>query len=421
MPSSHHGHATVPSKKSAYLGWFFISLFFFYQYILRVTPGIITDELRSAFSLTAEQFASLGAIYMYTYAAFQIPLGFIVDRTGIKKVVMISIVLCAMGTFLLAGTDDPGFAQLSRFFMGLGSACAFMSAVKWVADHFPEGKRGFLMGATLTLGTAGALSAGTILVTLVEMLTWRTAVYVTGWMGIGLFIIVGIFMKSSPPTLTRKLRLPEIRQNIWSVITNKNVLIYAALATGLYTPLSVLADLWGVSFIAQKFGVVRADAAATVMYLYIGLALGCLTLPSFSEKLSLFVTTIRVCIAVILGLFCLVVFGDIGSLALLKGLFLLLGFCAGAEMICFTGAILHGISGQSGLTVGVLNTVNMLGGAILQQLIGKALDAQWTGVVNAEGLRMYTTQHYVNAMGILSGVVLITLIISFAIREKKHT
>ncbi len=412
------------SYTSAYVGWGFISLFFCYQYILRCTPGIITQELRSTFNMTAEEFANLGAIYLYAYAALQIPLGFLVDRIGIKKVVLASMLMCSFGTLLLGYTDLISVAYLSRFLIGAGSACAFMSAVKWVADHFPEGNRGFLMGATLTLGTAGALSAGTILVTLIENLTWRPAIMFTGWMGIGLFVLTLFFMERTSSTLKSTDSKSSfdwgiVKENLLKIAKNRNVLIYAALATGLYTPLSVLADLWGVSFLSQKFSIPRADAAASVMYLYIGLAMGCLSLPYLSERLGMFTNTIRLSIFIILTLFCIIVFGDITSLFVLKILFTILGFFAGAEMICFTGAVTQGIPGQAGLTVGFVNTLNMLGGAVLEQLIGKALDYQWSGAVNEEGLRLYTTEQYTYAMSILTVVVLLSVFISLALREKE--
>lgn len=417
--TTHQKSSQTPSFKSAYIGWSFISLFFCYQYILRVTPGIITDELRSTFNMTAEEFATLGAVYLYAYAALQIPLGLLVDRIGVKKVVLASILLCSLGTLLLGHTNHAEMAYLSRFLIGAGSGSAFMSAVKWVADHLPEGNRGFLMGATLTLGTAGALSAGTILVTLIETMTWRPAIIMTGWMGMGLFALTLFFMKNSVSSLKLSFNLYEVKTNLWRIITNRNVIIYAALATGLYTPLSVLADLWGVSFLSQKFSITRADAAGSVMYLYIGLAMGCLTLPYLSEKLKMFTSTIRISIFIILGIFCIIVFGNITSLLTLKILFTILGFFAGAEMICFTGAVLYGIPGQAGLTVGFVNMLNMLGVGILEQLIGKALDYQWNGAVNEEGLRLYTTAQYTNAMSILTIVVLLSVFISLALREKK--
>ncbi len=83
---------TLSNKQSkAILGWFLIALFFCYQYLLRVIPGVISDELRHAFYMTAEDFSSLGSYYLYAYSFLQIPIGFIVDRIGIKRSVLFSL------------------------------------------------------------------------------------------------------------------------------------------------------------------------------------------------------------------------------------------------------------------------------------------------------------------------------------------
>lgn len=409
----------VLSKRTAYIGWGCISLFYMYQYVLRVTPGILTHELRQTFSMTAEQFATLGSIYLYAYAFLQIPLGFIVDRLGVKKVALSSIMLCFVGTMTIGYAEEIYMAQIGRFLVGAGSACSFMSAVKWVSDSFPEGKRAFLMGATLALGVVGALSAGTIFVTLVEAMTWRPAVLTTGWIGMVLGIFIMLFMKSPSPVVLEQSNIKEIKSSAWRVITNKRIMLYAALATGLYTPLSVLADLWGVSFLSQKLGITRADSAATVMYLYIGLGLGCLILPTLSEKFNAFVGTIRLALIVILVLFCATLWANISSSLVIRGIFLVLGFFAGGEMICFAGAVLHSAAGQTGLAIGVTNTINMLCGAVLEQTIGSILDFQWNGAVSEAGLRVYTVEQYVNAMSVLVAIIFLSVLLSFCLKGEK--
>ena len=80
-----------------------------------------------------------------------------------------SILLCIIGTLLLAYAENVVWLQLSRILVGIGSACAFMCSLKIVVDCLPVGKRGFLMGATLTLGTLGALIAGKPLALLTDL------------------------------------------------------------------------------------------------------------------------------------------------------------------------------------------------------------------------------------------------------------
>ncbi|MBA3662030.1 MAG: MFS transporter [Gammaproteobacteria bacterium] len=399
----------------AYLGWFIVTLFYFYQYILRVAPGVLVTDLRFAFRLTADEFATLGSYYLYAYALFQIPLGFIVDCVGVRKTVLASITLCIAGAYLFSTSQVFWTLQLSRIMVGLGSACAFMCALKLVVDSFPMGKRGFLMGATLTLGTVGALVAGKPLALLSEAVGFRQAINDVAILG--LFILIITFVLLPKPKKENLIPLTKaLPKHLWAslldVFKSRPIMLYAILAVAVYTPLSVLADLWGVAFLMQKYALGRVDAAKISMMMYLGLGIGCLTLPWLSEKYHYLNRSIRLSACAVLVLFGLLLYGPILSQSMLMVLLTLLGIFCGAEMLCFTGAGQYTHTYNVGITLGVVNTLNMLGGGLLQQLIGFGLDQFWDGKVDEAGLRMYTTANYTLVLSILMIVITICCLLS---------
>lgn len=405
----------------AVLAWGAVALFFFYQYILRVAPGVMINEIRHEFGLTADQFGTLGSFYLYAYALLQIPLGIIVDRIGVRRTITGSIILCLGGSVLMAFSPVFALTQLSRIMIGAGSASAFMCALKIIADRLPPGSRGFLMGVTLTLGTVGALVAGKPLVYLLDSFGWRSTILYTTLAGILILIFAFIFLpkrQAGRPTLEQE-SVDSIIKNILSIIKNRHVMLYAFLAIGVYTPLSALADLWGTAFLMQKFSLPRGEAAHTTMMLYIGLAIGSLFMPWLCEKYNILNLTIQICGIGILGLFAFLLYGPIISGSQLMAILIPLGFFCGAEMMCFTGALLFSDPNNSGATIGVVNTLNMLGGAILQQFIGYNLDFQWNGLLDEEGVRLYTSNQFVVALSVLSLVVLICCIASLKLKKSK--
>lgn len=52
---------------------------------LRLSPGVIKNELEAAFALGAVGFSTLNSMYFYTYMILQIPVGIFVDTIGAKK------------------------------------------------------------------------------------------------------------------------------------------------------------------------------------------------------------------------------------------------------------------------------------------------------------------------------------------------
>lgn len=409
----------------AYVGWFVISLFYLYQYILRAAPGVMYDEIRKSFHITAEQFASLGALYLLAYSILQVPLGIIVDRIGVKKMCLYSIATLAGGAVLMAKAEVFWMAQLARFIIGAGSASAFMCALKFIADHIPPGNRGFLMGVTLALGTGGALFSGRIVRHLDEIFSWRDVTMLSAGIGLGMFVLLAIVVRGSKRDNSIILNEKTLKENVsdvWDIFCSPKVIIYAILAIGLYTPLSALADLWGTAFIKQKYGINNAEAAQLIMILYVGLTVGSLVLPWFSEKYRILNASVITCGCGLLILLSALIYMPSFSITVLVMVLFIIGFFCGAEMMCFTGALEESNKYDSGQIIGVVNTLNMLGGAVVQQLIGYFLDKQWDGSVDLFGIRQYSTEQFQNSLSILTILVALCCACSvmlFAVKVKK--
>ena len=390
-------------RMAFYLAWFSISLFYFYQYILRVSPGVMVVELRQAYKLTALEFSSLDAIYLYAYSLIQIPLGFVLDRFGIRRVVCISILLCISGVLVFAFSINVGMLQISRFLIGIGSAPAFICALKLVADYLPASKQGILMGATLSIGTIGALLSGKFLVSLLEATTWKVTLMWCAGLGAVIYIIVSLFVPASgkKPGSGQENNFKELMTGLKEIIQRKEILIYSIIAISVYTPLCILADLWGTTFLMEKFALDRADAAQVTLYMYGGLTIGSLILPWLSVRWGVLKGVIQCCAAgVVISLFILLYANSL-SHGQLIALLTVTGIFCGAEMICFTGAAQFAPSGRSGLTLGVVNTLNMLGGALIHPLIGGYLDVHWKGHYGIEGARAYGAEELTAAFTIL--------------------
>ena len=63
------------------------------------------------------------------------------------------------------------------------------------------------------------------------------------------------------------------------------------------------------------------------------------------------------------------------------------------------------------------NMMSVLVGALLQPVVGWLLDYQWTGALNADGVRLYPAEAYQNAMLLMPVFLLVACLLSFTIRE----
>ena len=134
------------SLATAYSVWSCVALFYLYQYILRVSPSVMANDLMVAFKVSASGFSSLSAFALYCYGLMQIPIGILVDYYGSRRMILSSISLCVVGVILFSFCEQLPMAYFARLLMGTGSACAFLSVSKTVNEWFPDSRKGLMMG-----------------------------------------------------------------------------------------------------------------------------------------------------------------------------------------------------------------------------------------------------------------------------------
>ena len=411
------------ATKKPYIAWIAVTIFYFYQYILRVSPGIMVHEIRLSFLVKAEEFATLGSIYLILYSILQIPLGILVDRFGVKKIISTSVTFCIIGSFLASIATNFIIMQLSRVIIGAGSASAFMISLKIIADNFSPGKRGFLMGATLTLGTVGAIFSSKIVVIMLENFHWQYIWRASAFSGIAILVICIIFVPSKKEKVYKNVpytkKKKNVLLNVLQIVKDKNVIIYSILAIGLYTPLTAIADLWGVAFIGVKFGFDKNIAANTTIILYLGLAIGSILLPWFFERNSLLNIGIKWSIFIILLSFAIILYGPKLNIYTLNILLIIIGIFCGSEMMCFTAALKYAHQNNSGEIIGIVNTLNMLGGAFLQQSIGQLLDINWDGIIDQHGIRIYSLHNFTVSLSSMIILIFCCWLISLVLDKKQ--
>ena len=72
------------------------ALFYCYEFLLRILPGVLQSELSVAFGhLSATTFGQLAALYYFTYSPMQLPVGMLIDRFGPRRLLSFACLCCA--------------------------------------------------------------------------------------------------------------------------------------------------------------------------------------------------------------------------------------------------------------------------------------------------------------------------------------
>ena len=120
------------TKRGSWFPWLVCglgALFYCYEYMLRIAPSVMSQDLMMAFKIGLGAFGNLVAFYYYAYTPMQLPVGVMMDKYGPKRLLAFAALVCALGTYLFAHTNLAG-AQVGRFFSRHGFCICFCGSVE---------------------------------------------------------------------------------------------------------------------------------------------------------------------------------------------------------------------------------------------------------------------------------------------------
>jgi len=146
---------------------------YFLSYFFRNVNAVISKDLAAEFSLAPSDLGLLTSMYLLAFAAFQLPLGVLLDRYGPRRVVAALLCVAAAGALTFALARDFATLSIGRALIGLGVSAGFMAALKAFALWFPLSRLATLNGLYLAVGGLGGLSATAPTEALLGPFGWR--------------------------------------------------------------------------------------------------------------------------------------------------------------------------------------------------------------------------------------------------------
>jgi len=154
-------------------------------YIGRIGVIQVRPSIESSLHLTPAQTGwALFSAFNLAYALFEIPVGWLGDRLGPRKV-LTRIVLCWMGfTAMMGAAWNITSLAVFRFLFGAGEAGAFPNISRATREWFPFRERGLAQGLWGTFARWGGAFAPLLMMILAMPFGWRGGFVLMGVLGV---------------------------------------------------------------------------------------------------------------------------------------------------------------------------------------------------------------------------------------------
>lgn len=399
--------------------WVLAASFFYYKYLIQVSPGVMSAQLMSAYALTGAGLGNLAACFFYGYLLMQIPVGILLDRWSPGKITSIAAFTCALGIFLFANSFSLITASLSRFVIGLSASFAAVSCFKLSSIWFPPKRFAFVAGLSMTAAMLGAIGGQAPLSLLVNKFGWRHALELIAILGFILSFCIWLIIKdkeiANPCSFTEEKEDMPLINKLKALLKHKQTWLLSLYSGLAFAPVSVFGGLWGVSFLEKAYALDVSRSANYISIIFIGFAIGCPLTGWLSDYIGQRKSIMTLGTILALISLSIIVYVPI-ALGLLSFFLFLFGIGASCFFLCFSMIReLHPLV-FTGTVLGFMNTFDSICEAVTEPFIGKLLDLNWVGTYK-NGARSFSLHDYHYSLSALSIYLATALFLLFFIEE----
>jgi predicted MFS family arabinose efflux permease len=334
---------------------------YYLSYLYRTVNGVIAPHLASDLALSASELGLLTSLYFICFAAFQTPLGVLLDRFGPRRVQAGLLLFAAMGSALFAISENFVVLAIARGLIGLGVSGCLMAALKANVIWFRRERLPLVNGCIVAFGSFGALSATVPVEIAFGIYGWRPifGFLAAVTLAVVLFTWFTVPDKAAPkntakssPTVSQQFR--EVGAVYRSAFFWR-IAIVTFLHNGVYLSYQ---SLWMGPWLRDVANMGQGEIAQSLLWFNAGMFAGVLTIGVLAERLQAagvrLITIVAVGIAgslIVQGLFA----SEAVSIA--KPLCAAFGFFGSSSLLAYAVLAQHFPAGM----IGRVNTAqNML-------------------------------------------------------------
>ncbi len=351
----------------AWAVWMVASIFYAYQYILKVMPNIMLSEIMEQFQINAATFGQFSGIYYIGYSLVHIPIGLMLDRFGLRRVMSGCILLSVLGMLPLLFAEHWVYPIIGRLLTGIGSSAAILGVFKIIRMTFKEKLFTRMLSISVTIGLLGAIYGGGPVSYLCETLGHLAVVKILAIIGIALAATTYVIVPNAT-TPSQNTVFADIKE----VICNRGVIISCFCAGLMVGPLEGFADVWATAFLKQVYNFNGTVAASLPSLIFMGMCFGAPILSLIAERVGY--------LAAIVGSGALMAIGFITFLTwqlpstLLMISFIAIGICCAYQILAIYKASTYVREHVVGLTTAIANMIIMIFGYAFHALIGAIIN-----------------------------------------------
>jgi len=271
-------------KNKAIIIFLVFAFGYFLSCLLRAVTATLSPVLSSEFNLNAGDLGLLAGGYFLGFATMQIPLGYLLDNYGPKKIVSAFLLIAIIGTLSFAAAQNFSGLLVSRVLIGIGVSACLMGPLTgyriWFKDKYQQRSNSWM----LMVASLGFVFSTLPVQILLPFFGWRYIFFtIAGLIVICIFLLF-IFLPNWENQNSKKIiNKPGNLSEVWN-----NKFFQSTIPLGLFNYGGIMAiqTLWAGPWMVRVTGYTPLESATGLFWINVTMLFSFLIWGYFLPKLS---------------------------------------------------------------------------------------------------------------------------------------
>ena len=254
-------------KRQAISVFFVFAFGYFISCLLRAITATLSPVLTSEFNLLAADLGLLAGGYFLGFACMQIPLGYLLDKYGPKKIVTSFLLVALIGIISFALAKNFSGLLISRILIGVGVSACLMAPLTGYRIWYAENQQQRANSWMLMVASLGFLSSTLPVQLLLPSFGWR---WIFGGIALLTFLSILLMLLFIPNWNLNKNRVLENSDKTGSLSDVwKNRFFISVIPMGLfnYGGLMAIQTLWAGPWMIRVSGYTPLESATGLFWI----------------------------------------------------------------------------------------------------------------------------------------------------------
>ncbi|MDE1150882.1 MAG: MFS transporter [Azospirillaceae bacterium] len=216
----------------------------------------------------------VNAAFFWSYGVIQIPMGWAVDRYGVKTPYTICFFLWCVATALTGAISAFTGLMIMRIVVGVAEAIVMPASYRWIRNHFREGQSGTAVGIFTMGNKFGPAIGAPVAAWLIVHHSWQAMFVITGLVGLLWLVPWVLLVKSDLP---KAADMVAVRRNA-SALPFRTImaspLVWGAMIVNFcYGYFTFYCMSWMPSYLVEQRGLSLKESGLYTFFSFAGIAI----------------------------------------------------------------------------------------------------------------------------------------------------